>query len=78
MTATPPPKVDDFMEREDNLVMFPLSQSGYSEWHDRSVEDIRAALKAKVVASPTPSGNPTAMSDTSTILGNESMSKQSV
>ena len=54
MTSTPPPKVDDFMSRPDNLVLFPLSQNGYPEWKDRSVEDIRAALKAKVVANPTP------------------------
>ncbi|KAJ5702413.1 hypothetical protein N7488_009961 [Penicillium malachiteum] len=73
ITATPPPKVDDFMTRDDNLVMFPLSQSGYNEWKDRSTEDIRAALKAKVVA--TPSVNP-ALSDASTAAA--SITKQSV
>lgn len=52
ITATPPPKVEDFMSRPDNLVLFPLSQSGYDEWKDRSAEDIRAALRTKVVANP--------------------------
>ncbi|KAJ5628664.1 hypothetical protein N7490_010892 [Penicillium lividum] len=77
ITATPAPRVDDFMEREDNLVMFPLSQSGFSEWRERSVEDIRAALAAKVVANVNSSPAP---SDSSTITRNASLisAKQSV
>lgn len=79
ITATPAPKVDDFMERDDNLVMFPLSQNGFPDWQERSVEDIRAALKSKVIANPNPSSNVTALSDASTILGNSSsITKQSV
>ncbi|GLI79411.1 hypothetical protein PoHVEF18_007743 [Penicillium ochrochloron] len=50
ITATPAPKVDDFMSRPDNLVLFPLSQNSYDEWKARSTEDIRAALRAKVTA----------------------------
>jgi hypothetical protein len=50
ITATPAPKVDDFMSRPDNLVLFPLSQNSYNEWKARSTEDIRAALRAKVTA----------------------------
>jgi putative membrane protein len=75
MTSTPAPKVDDFMTRPDNLVLFPLSQNGYSEWKARSVEDIRAALKTKVVANPAP-----APSDVSTVIENVSLkaSKASV
>jgi hypothetical protein len=49
--------VDDFVARPENLVLFPLSQDGYPAWKDRSKEDIRAALQAKVVASS--SRNPT-------------------
>ncbi|KAF9890467.1 hypothetical protein FE257_005872 [Aspergillus nanangensis] len=52
ITATPPPNVDVFMTRPENLVLFPLSQAGYPEWRDRSKEDIHTALYAKVVASP--------------------------
>lgn len=76
ITAMPAPKMDEFGARDDNLVLFPLSASGYSEWKDRSVEDIRAALKAKVVAS-----NPaTGYSDESTVVPSvgSTKSKQSV
>ncbi|KAL4897576.1 hypothetical protein BDV59DRAFT_197859 [Aspergillus ambiguus] len=52
ITATPPPDVNSFMTRPENLVLFPLSQAGYPVWKDRSREDIHAALYAKVVASP--------------------------
>ena len=41
------PNPDDFITRHDNQVLFPLSMGGYSAWKERSVEDIRAALKAK-------------------------------
>ncbi|GAQ09135.1 UPF0187 protein sll1024 [Aspergillus lentulus] len=69
ITAMPPPKVDDFTSRDENLVLFPLSTSGYPDWRDRSVEDIRAALRAKVVANTPSSGG----SDSSTILGDGSL-----
>ncbi|CAG8114111.1 unnamed protein product [Penicillium olsonii] len=65
MTATPRPNVDDFMSRDDNLVLFPLSQSGYPEWKDRSLEDIRGALRTKVVVGPSTAG-----SDSSTLVEN--------
>jgi hypothetical protein len=52
ITATPPPKVDDFMTRPENLVFFPLSENSYDDWKARSKEDIRAALRAKVTSSP--------------------------
>ncbi|KAL5360626.1 Bestrophin, RFP-TM, chloride channel-domain-containing protein [Aspergillus floccosus] len=52
ITATPPPKVEDFMVRAENLVLFPLSQDGYPVWRGRTKEDIYAALYTKVVASP--------------------------
>ncbi|CAI7676810.1 unnamed protein product [Penicillium pancosmium] len=74
ITATPRPNVEDFMTRADNLVLFPLSQNGYDEWKDRSVEDIRGALRAKVIASPTALG-----SDASTKVASIStQTKQSV
>jgi hypothetical protein len=41
------PKMDDFITRHENQVLFPLSMGGYSAWKDRSVEDIRTALRAK-------------------------------
>ncbi|CDM29465.1 hypothetical protein DTO013E5_5199 [Penicillium roqueforti] len=57
MTAVPRPNVDDFMSRAENLVLFPLSQLGYPEWKERSVDDIRSALRAKMVASPSSSSS---------------------
>jgi hypothetical protein len=52
ITATPPPNVDEFMSREENLVFFPLSQDGYPAWRNRTKADIRAALRAKFVTNP--------------------------
>ncbi|KAE8369149.1 Bestrophin, RFP-TM, chloride channel-domain-containing protein [Aspergillus caelatus] len=73
ITATPAPRVDDFTVRDDNLVLYPLSMDGYNDWKDRSVADIRAALRTKVVAN-----SPAALgSDESTVVGSMS-SKQTV
>lgn len=73
ITATPAPKVDDFMSRDDNLVLFPLSQYGYPEWKARTVEDIRAALRTKAVANPS-----SAPSDASTLASSLTNRKHSV
>ncbi|KAL6239590.1 hypothetical protein BDW75DRAFT_99784 [Aspergillus navahoensis] len=74
VTAVPPPSVDDFTSREDNYVLYPLSTSGQPDWKERSVEDIRAALRAKVVANTSPTA-----SKTSTVLEevNTKLNKQS-
>ncbi|KKK23298.1 hypothetical protein ARAM_006379 [Aspergillus rambellii] len=55
ITGMPPPNIDDFMNREDNLVLYPLSMCSHQVWKERSVEEIREALKAKVVANCSPS-----------------------
>lgn len=73
ITAMPPPRLDDFGTRDDNYVLYPLSTCGYPEWKDRSVEEIRAALRTKVVASY-PGAT---MSDAATVIGSV-RSKQSV
>ncbi|PGH23381.1 hypothetical protein AJ80_02491 [Polytolypa hystricis UAMH7299] len=52
ITSTPPPQPDNFMKTEANKVLFPLSRSGANIWKARSVEDIRAALKAKATIAP--------------------------
>jgi ion channel-forming bestrophin family protein len=49
ITATPPPKPEDFCKSSENLVMYPLSLDGYVSWQQRSIDDIRDALKAKVI-----------------------------
>ncbi|KAE8387952.1 Bestrophin, RFP-TM, chloride channel-domain-containing protein [Aspergillus alliaceus] len=73
ITAAPAPNVNEFSTRDENMVLYPLSTDSYNEWKDRSVEEIRAALRTKVVAN-----SPSALgSDESTVIGSMS-SKQSV
>ncbi|KAJ5589828.1 hypothetical protein N7450_003800 [Penicillium hetheringtonii] len=72
ITASATPKVKDFTAHEDNLPLYPLSKEGYLGWKDRSVEEIRSALRAKVIANPTPingSSRTTLGSTASAILG---------
>jgi putative membrane protein len=51
MTSSPAIKFSDLMkERGDiNRPLWPLSTSGHGVWRDRTLADIRSALKAKVV-----------------------------
>lgn len=49
ITATPPAKMERIMRSSENLVLYPLSPDGYDKWKDRSVDEIRAALRSKVV-----------------------------
>ncbi|CAG8953027.1 hypothetical protein HYFRA_00003220 [Hymenoscyphus fraxineus] len=45
------PQFSDFLNTSsNNQVLWPLSSSGYNEWKERSEEDIRSALRAKVFA----------------------------
>lgn len=50
ITATPAPKMMDFMNSDENFVLYPLSLDGFDKWKDRSMSDIRGALRAKVMA----------------------------
>ncbi|PGH01223.1 hypothetical protein AJ79_07994 [Helicocarpus griseus UAMH5409] len=52
ITSSPPPRPEKFVNRPDNMVLFPLSRSSASLWKQRSVGDIRAALKAKATIAP--------------------------
>lgn len=54
ITSTPVPKLDQLWkggsaESDSNKVLWPLSSSGVDLWKERSISDIRSALKAKVV-----------------------------
>lgn len=51
ITSTPPPKMSDFVTRNENMVLHPISSSGYTEWTKRSESDIRDALRAKSLLS---------------------------
>ncbi|OOQ89829.1 UPF0187 domain membrane protein [Penicillium brasilianum] len=78
ITATPPPNVDDFMDRPENLVLFPLSQNSYGEWKARSKEDIRAALRAKVTANQSFNPSLDGCDDSTTVTSITAETKQSV
>ncbi|KAF7719586.1 Bestrophin-like protein [Penicillium ucsense] len=81
ITATPPPNVNEFMDRPENLVLFPLSQNSYGEWMTRSKEDIRAALRSKVTAGTAMSTSVDTSSDGSdsaTVMSITERTKQSV
>ncbi|RFU26544.1 hypothetical protein B7463_g9805, partial [Scytalidium lignicola] len=48
LTSVPAPRFGDVL-RKDNKVLWPLSDHGYESWTDRSEDDIRSALRAKVL-----------------------------
>lgn len=52
ITSSPPPKPQEFMSRQNNLILHPLSKSGVSAWKERSIYDLRAALRAKATVAP--------------------------
>lgn len=45
MVAAPRP--DQFIKRQDNLVLFPFSPNGYGAWASRSVGQIRERLRSR-------------------------------
>lgn len=49
IAATSPKDANIFMKNDNNLLMHPLSRSGYAAWNESSVEDIRDALKNKAL-----------------------------
>lgn len=51
ITSSAPPSSSECAKRKDNLILYPLSMSGYDSWGKRSLEEIRDALKAKTIAS---------------------------
>jgi ion channel-forming bestrophin family protein len=50
LTSLPKATAEDFVERSENKVLYPLSLSTYNQWADRSVSEIRDALRAKAVS----------------------------
>ncbi|KAK2801709.1 hypothetical protein FQN50_007624 [Emmonsiellopsis sp. PD_5] len=52
ITSSPPPQPGSFVHRNDNMVLFPLSRSSAPSWKERSLDDIRAALRAKATIAP--------------------------
>jgi putative membrane protein len=53
ITSQPPPKPCDFMRREGNMPIWPLSFKNYEGWQGRTKQDIRDALMTKTKADMT-------------------------
>lgn len=53
MTSMPIPTTKDFIQIAENKVLYPLSMSDYSAWNERSLPEIRAALRAKATTAAT-------------------------
>lgn len=51
ISASRPPETKDFIKHPDNMVLYPLSRSGYQVWSSREEERIRDALRTKAKAS---------------------------
>ncbi|KAB2578012.1 Bestrophin/UPF0187 [Lasiodiplodia theobromae] len=47
IASTPAPKPEQFIKRQDNLVLFPFSPNGYGAWAARSVGQIRERLRSR-------------------------------
>lgn len=50
ITSQPPPVAAEYMRREGNRPIWPLSQKNYNSWKGRSKQDIRDALMTKTKA----------------------------
>jgi putative membrane protein len=50
ITSQPPPKAGEFMRREGNMPIWPLSLKSFEGWQARSKQDIRDALMTKTKA----------------------------
>ena len=53
LTSMPIPTTQDFVSVVENKVLYPLSMSDYEAWNDRSLPEIRAALRAKATTAAT-------------------------
>lgn len=47
MTSMPAPTAHNFIATAENKVLFPLSMNNYDSWKNRSVDEIRQALRSK-------------------------------
>jgi putative membrane protein len=50
ITSQPPPVAREFMSRDGNMPIWPLSHKNYESWKSRSKQDIRDALMTKTKA----------------------------
>lgn len=52
MTSSPAPDPNEVFSRDENKVLYPLSNQTANEWRTRTMDEIRLALKTKVTALP--------------------------
>lgn len=45
--SRPPPRTEDFVKNAENALLYPLSSHGYGLWGEKSVQELREALRAK-------------------------------
>lgn len=45
--SKPPPTTEDFVSKDENMILTPLSHLGYADWEGKTVEEIREALRRK-------------------------------
>jgi putative membrane protein len=48
ISSTPAPKPGEFMKKDTNMLLYPLSGLGYHVWASRTDDEIREALMDKV------------------------------
>jgi ion channel-forming bestrophin family protein len=53
LTSMPAATTADFVSVAENKVLYPLSMSGHDMWNDRSLSEIRGALRAKATTAAT-------------------------
>lgn len=51
IASSAPQKADTFVKSKQNRIMYPLSHDSYEVWKDRSLEEIREALRRKTLVS---------------------------
>ena len=51
IASSAPQKADTFVKSRQNRIMYPLSHDSYEVWKDRSLEEIREALRRKTLVS---------------------------
>ena len=47
IASAPAPKPEEFIKRQDNLVLFPFSANGYGAWNARPVSQVRERLRSR-------------------------------
>lgn len=68
LTRCPAPDVSDWMHTSTNKVLYPVSLTGFDAWKDRSVAEIREALRVKASTRATTRVNTGAPTESTPLL----------